>query len=269
MKAVVHAMSSIFQEQNTEAMIFVDASNAFNNLNRQATLLNVTAICPSLAPVLINTYRSSSCLFVGGECLLSKEGTTQGDPLAMAMYTIGTKPLIDCLNGIAKQVWYADDSAAGSTVANIRRWWDGLVEAGPLYEYHPNSSKTHILTKQEHADSANDAFKDTDITVSTEGKGYLGGAIGSTSFIKLFMENKIKGWVDEIKTLSNIAKCQPHAAYSAFTHGLYSKWNYALRAIDLEGHSLSALLQPLETAVTSMLFPALTDQSPPGDTYSS
>ena len=172
-EAAVHAMSSIFQEENTEAMIFVDTSNAFNNLNRQATLLNVTATCPSLAPVLINTYRSPSCLFVGGLCLLSKEGTTQGDPLAMAMYAIGTKPLIDRLNGIAKQVWYADDSAAGSTVANIRRWWDGLVEVGPLYGYHPNSSKTHILTKPEHADSVNDAFKDTDITISTEGKGYL------------------------------------------------------------------------------------------------
>ena len=72
-EAAVHAMSSIFQEENTEAMIFVDASNAFNNLNRQATLLNVTAICPFLAPVLINTYRSPSCLFVGGQCLLSKE----------------------------------------------------------------------------------------------------------------------------------------------------------------------------------------------------
>ena len=91
----------------------------------------------------------------------------------MAMHAIGTKPLIDRLNGIAKQVWYADDSAAGSTVANIRRWWDGLVEVGPLYGYHPNSSKTHILTKPEHEDSVNDAFKDTDITISTEGKGYL------------------------------------------------------------------------------------------------
>ena len=31
----------------------------------------------------------------------------------MAMYAIGTQPLICRLDGIAKQVWYADDSAAG------------------------------------------------------------------------------------------------------------------------------------------------------------
>ena len=63
-----HAMSSIFQEEYTEAMIFVDASN--NNLNWQATLLNAITICPSLVPILINTYRNPSCLFVGGQCLL-------------------------------------------------------------------------------------------------------------------------------------------------------------------------------------------------------
>ena len=119
-EAAVHAMSNIFQEETTEAVIFVDASNAFNNLNRQAALLNASTICPSLAPVLINTYRSPSCLFVDGQCLLSMEGTTRGDPFAMAMYAIGTKPLIDCLSGVAKQVWYTDDSAAGSTVENIK-----------------------------------------------------------------------------------------------------------------------------------------------------
>ena len=264
-EAAVHAMSSIFQEENTEAMIFVDASNAFNNLNRQATLLNAMEICPSLAPILINTYRNPSYLFVGGQCLLSKEGTTQGDPLAMAMYAIGTTPLINSLNGIARQVWYADDSAAGSTVENIKQWWDKLVEVGPRYGYYPNSSKTHILTKLDHIESIRDVFKDTDITISTDGKGYLGGAIGSTSFIQLFVENKIKGWIDEIKPLSNIAKSKPHAAYAAFTHGLYSKWNYVLRVIDLEGHSLSELLQPLEVAIMSTFFPALTGQSPPGE----
>ena len=45
-KADVHAMTRIFSEENTEAMIFVDASNAFNRLNRQVTLLNSEAICP-------------------------------------------------------------------------------------------------------------------------------------------------------------------------------------------------------------------------------
>ena len=39
----------------------------------------------------------------------------------MAMYAIGTQSLIRTLDGIAKQVWYTDDSAAGSKLEQLRR----------------------------------------------------------------------------------------------------------------------------------------------------
>ena len=152
-------MECIFAEDDTEALILVDATNAFNRLNRQVTLVNCEVICPALSPILINTYRNNSCLFIDGQCMLSKEGTTQGDPLAMAMYAIGTQPLIHRLDGIAKQVWYADDSAAGSTLERLRRWWDLLKEIGPLYGYYPNGAKTHILAKPEHTEAAKEIFK--------------------------------------------------------------------------------------------------------------
>ena len=44
--------------------------------------------------------------------LLSLEGTTQGDPLAMPMYALATIPLIKKLKGYSKQMRYADDVAA-------------------------------------------------------------------------------------------------------------------------------------------------------------
>ena len=37
--------------------LLVDASNAFNSLNRRAALHNVSVLCPPLSPVVINTYR--------------------------------------------------------------------------------------------------------------------------------------------------------------------------------------------------------------------
>ena len=91
-EAAVHAMERIFADEDTEAMILVDASNAFNCLNRQVILHNCEMVCPALSHILINTYRNNSQLFVDGQCILSKEGTTQGDPLAIAMYAIGTQP---------------------------------------------------------------------------------------------------------------------------------------------------------------------------------
>ena len=66
-EAAFHAMSEIIQEDDTEAMLFVDVTNAFNNLNRQVTLLNSQIVCPTLAPSVINTYRNPSELFVDGE----------------------------------------------------------------------------------------------------------------------------------------------------------------------------------------------------------
>ena len=112
----------VFNEGATEGVIPVDARNAFNTLNRKAALTNALHLRPSLATVLINTYRSDPPLFIEGETIMSKEGTTQGDPLAMAMYAIGTLPLIHNLEDAsdAKQVWYADDSAAGGNLSSLR-----------------------------------------------------------------------------------------------------------------------------------------------------
>ena len=264
-EAAVHAMERVFADEDTEAMILVDASNAFNCLNRQVTLRNCGMVCPALSHILINTYRNNSQLFVDGQCILSKEGTTQGDPLAMAMYAIGTQPLIHRLDGIAKQVWYADDSAAGSRLETLRRWWDLLVEVGPLYGYFPNGSKTHVLAKSNHVEAAKEIFKGTGVVISTEGERYLGGAVGKSSFVRQYVERKVEGWVNEVKKLSKIAETQPHAAYAAYTHGLSSKWNYLLRITDCEENQLNDIVESLEKAVQSHFIPALTGQPPPGE----
>ena len=264
-EAAVHAMRTIFDNDDTEAMIFVDATNAFNRLNRRVTLVNCGVICPAMSTVLTNTYRDNSWLFIDGQCMLSREGTTQGDPLAMGMYAIGTQPLIRRLHGIANQVWYADDSAAGSSLERLRQWWDILEEAGSLYGYFPNGSKTHILAKPEYADAARKMFEGTGISVSTAGECYLGGAIGAASFIQQYIERKVNLWVREIEKLSKFAVTQPHAAYAAFTHGLSSRWNYLLRVTDWEALSSIEILQPLETAIQSLFIPALSGQPPPNE----
>jgi len=82
---------------NTEAALFVDASNAFNSLNRQVMLHNIQCLCPSLASISINCYRSDVPLYIDGETLFSQEGTTQGDPLAMPLYALDVVPLISKL----------------------------------------------------------------------------------------------------------------------------------------------------------------------------
>lgn len=184
-EAAFHAMCMLYDDPDTQAILFVDATNAFNNLNRAATLRNVQKICPIMAPILINTYRSPSALFVNNKSLLSQEGTTQGDPLAMGMYAIGTLPLIDCLKEVnTTQVWYADDSATGGAFEDVRRWWDCLNKWGPMYGYYPNSSKTCLLVKPQLVSEAEYVFQGTGIKITCEGCEYLGGAVGCSAFMK-------------------------------------------------------------------------------------
>lgn len=55
-EAAVHVVRSLFEEEPTEADLIVDATNAFNVLNRQVALQNIWCLCPSLANALINTH---------------------------------------------------------------------------------------------------------------------------------------------------------------------------------------------------------------------
>ena len=121
-EAAIHAMREVFSNDDNHGVLLADASNAFNCLNRHATLINIHTLCPPLARILTNTYRQQSSLFIGEEVIYSKEGTTQGDPLAMPMYALGILPLIQRLNVAARQVWFADDGTAGGKLNQIKLW---------------------------------------------------------------------------------------------------------------------------------------------------
>jgi len=254
-EAAIHAMRAVFQDSDSEAVLLVDATNTFNCLNREAALRNIHYLCPPLATILTNTYRKHPELFIDGETLLSREGTTQGDPLAMAMYAIGILPLIDQIKttGI-KQVWFADDATAGGHLQQLHEWWTKLNRLGPAFGYLANSKKSWLIVKEQHLPRAKEMFANTGVNITTEGKRHLGAALGSRSFVVSYMQDKVKEWTSSIMTLATIAKTQPHAAYSAFTHGLASKWTYFLRTIP----DISDLLLPLEEAINLFFIPALT-----------
>ena len=72
-EAAVHAMNQVFNNHDCDAVLLVDASNAFNALNCQAALRNIRALCPAMATVLINTYRrDTELLLMGSPCTLKR-----------------------------------------------------------------------------------------------------------------------------------------------------------------------------------------------------
>ena len=263
-EAAVHAVRTLFQREDTEALLLVDATNAFNSLNRQTALHNIQKLCPSIATALINTYRAPSELFVDGDVLLSREGTTQGDPLAMPMYALATIPFIrklkDRVNDVS-QVWYADDASGAGKLHRLREWWDQINTLGPKFGYFTNASKTWLVTKEDYLSAASAAFADTGVKVTSEGRPYLGAALGTEEYMKAFVADKVQQWAGELEQLATIARSQPHAAHAAFTHGMTSKWTYLTRTMPDIGPSLL----PLDTIIRTKLIPALTGRPPPND----
>ena len=122
-EAAIHAMRKCFESEDCEAVILIDASNAFNSLNRQVALHNIQYICPQFATILINTYRYPARLIINeGKEILSQEGTTQGDNLAMSFYALSTVLMQQKLRSIStvKQVWLADDATGAGKITNLK-----------------------------------------------------------------------------------------------------------------------------------------------------
>ena len=255
-------MRAVFQHPDCQAVLFVDATNAFNLLNRQAALLNIHALCPALATPLTNMYRKDPSLFIEGECLLSSEGTTQGDPLATSMYSLGVVPLIHQLSHHALHLWFADDASAGGTLSNLQSWWQKLNEIGPSFGYHPNAAKTWLVVKAEYVQTAKDLFSPLGVNITTKGHNHLGSAIGNDNFLNLFAGKKVEKWMTELNTLIDIARTEPHAAYCGFTHGLKHSLSYAMRTTP----NITKHLSPLEDAIRNRFIPILTGRSNISDT---
>ena len=66
-EAAIYAMRVIFEDNNTHAALLVDATNAFNLVNHQAVLHNISLLCPSFSTILKNMYGAPIRLFITGE----------------------------------------------------------------------------------------------------------------------------------------------------------------------------------------------------------
>ena len=94
-EGAIHAVHDKFKDHTTEAVLIIDPENAFKAINRKAMLHNISITCHIISTYISNWYNTPVRLFIiGGTEILSKEGTTQGDPTAMASCALGVTPLI-------------------------------------------------------------------------------------------------------------------------------------------------------------------------------
>ena len=261
-EAAVHAIYDIFQKDDTEAVLLVDAENAFNSINRKAMLHNIFIVCPILTTFISNCYTIPARLFVVGNFeLKQREGTTQGDPTAMVAYALGVTPLIQFLIEFininehhSKEVAFADDFTVAGKVKEIKDYWDALLQIGPLFGYFPKPSKSYLIVKQQYQKTAEETFMGSEVKITTEVKRHLGAVIGSKSFKKSYSQSLVDEWIIQLKLLSKIAESEPQSAYAAFVGGFRGKLTYFMRTIPSLGESL----KPLEDVIRFHFIPAIT-----------
>ena len=200
-EAAVHAMTMFLEEENTEGL-FVDATNVLNSLNYEAALRNVQSLCPSLANVVLNTYRLPPTLYINGTAITSAEGTTQGNPLAMSIHTVAILPLIMELDKLVIQLWFADDAAAAGCLQALKQWWDLLTRRGPKYGYFANPAKMVLVVKERHLDLAKTIFSGSGVLITTDGKSYFGSFIGPDNMKEQFVQAKVEAWKAELGELT-------------------------------------------------------------------
>ncbi|KAG0725890.1 hypothetical protein GWK47_037716 [Chionoecetes opilio] len=197
-EAAIHAMRRS-SPKKTVKRFFSGRKNAFNSINRKTMLHNIKIKCPSLVTYADNTYSEPSNLYVNrsgsnkARVLESREGTTQGDPVAMAMYALGMSVLQEVIafeKTKVKQVAYADDLSGAGKLQDLSHWW-GLIQAnGPTIGYTPNAAKSFLIVKPEHYDGAVNIFSGSGVVVTKEGQRHLGAVIGTEEYKKEYVGRK-------------------------------------------------------------------------------
>ena len=243
-EAPVHSLKSMYNDENNVAVLLVDASNAFTSLNREVFLHNISYICPTISAFIKNYYNSPSRLvIIGGKKLKSNEGTTQGDPVSMAIYGIGVTPLISMLIDI---VVTSTESQVG-----VLAYADDF----PKFGYYPESTKTWLVVKPYISQRTNKIFSGTKIKTTSEGHRHLTGIFGAEEFKDTYMGEKSMEWINQLEVLSKIAVVEPQTAHCAFVGGFKYKVTYTMRTVpDIRKH-----LEKLDQAVDAKFIPTLTD----------
>ena len=145
-----HTLRKQYEKTDSDGVLLIDAENAFNSLNRNLALKNFAKKCPSIPPSIENSYSNPFKLFVNKKVIISREGGTQGDLLAVAMYGLATLPSIKLVNDISLiQKWYADDSNAFVNLKNLWRVPDNIIKHGKYFGYHVKASKCQLILKDE------------------------------------------------------------------------------------------------------------------------
>lgn len=215
MDAIVHDCRMLLARHGRNpnyVLVSVDAQNAFNSFSRQSMLNRLTLETPSLAHFLNLIYgRTVPDLVLPSSprvILKSCEGTQQGDPAGMLLFSLALQPLVRRITrecSLLLNRWYADDGTLIGTIPEVTKALRILHTFGPSMGFRMNISKCRAFwptTEPSLLESLTTSFP---LHVSQEGGiALLGAPLGTDEFMRSFLEEKIEAVSNSLTLLDSI-----------------------------------------------------------------
>ncbi len=192
-------------------LLSLDFSNAFNKCSRQAFLDACQTHTPTLARYIHYAYGNPTFLHTREQVYLSQEGTQQGDPLGMLLFSLVAQPLILNIQATFKpllNVWMADDGNFIARIEDALKIYNYVKTKGPSLGLHMQQEKTKVWWPN----MSSHLLKHFDCKVlwdnrrnPAEGLTLFGAAFGSPSYIRMHFNssvsktNHILGLLKEMK----------------------------------------------------------------------
>ena len=189
--------------------IFIDARNAFNEIDRQRILDEVIIHAPGIARYVHMVYGSAPWLIAGGRMIQSLQGTQQGDLLGMFLFSLVLQPLIDELQAkcaLDLNIWCADDGTLVGRVPEIAKAVEILHSKGAGLGYHLEVDKSKLWWPTVDVNLLDDLpfefleDKDApDLFRPAIGVKYLGAPVGNDAFVERHIRSRMTR-IDELLT---------------------------------------------------------------------
>lgn len=152
MDAIVHdacMLTGLHGTDQNYIMVLIDAKNAFNRCSRRRMLDALSTRMPSLSRFIDAMYaRTTPQLVVPSDdpvIIQGFEGTQQGDPASMLLFSITIQPLLRWIAqacNLSLHKWYADDGLLIGTIQEVKHALQILRDESPVYQFYLNVTKT-------------------------------------------------------------------------------------------------------------------------------
>lgn len=273
--ATAKAFKAIWESEDAEAMLKLDAKNGFNLMYRVVAMHNLEYVCPAFALFARNRLSVVFDICFGVDrngqvlCLKSEEGAGQGSPSGPSTYGMALLPLKWAADRAVRNkvvaellehfcsVFFADDGGAIGKLEALSVWLDAVQKAGLNVGYFLQLAKCTLFVKPQYEGKARRLFArfpNLKFVVANDseeaGVTILKTPLGSEAYERKYLREKCEEWGELLTTLIPFAKACPQAAYIFYCRVLAPRWTFLSRTLPPD--IVSAEVAPLTPLVRKL-----------------